>query len=47
MSVFVDPLAVMLIGLALGTAIGAFYFFFAARGNFDQIRALIGQANDI
>ena len=41
MSVFVDPLAVMLIGLALGTAIGAFYFFFAARGNFDQIRALI------
>ena len=37
---FVDPLAVMLIGLAMGTAIGAFYFFFAARGDKEQIKAL-------
>ncbi len=38
---FVDPLAIMLIGLAMGTAIGAFYFFFAARGNKEQLRSLI------
>lgn len=39
--VFVDPLAVMLIGLAMSTAIGAFYFFFAARGNYDQVKSLV------
>jgi putative membrane protein len=38
---FVDPLAIMLIGLAMGTAIGAFYFYFAARGNKEQIQSLI------
>lgn len=38
--VFVDPLAVMLIGLAMATTIGAFYFFFAARGNYDQVKSL-------
>ncbi|MCL4314937.1 MAG: DUF981 domain-containing protein [Candidatus Thermoplasmatota archaeon] len=41
MLVFVDPLAVMLIGLAMGTMIGAFYFFFDARGDDDQIKALL------
>ena len=39
--VFVDSLGVMLVGLALATAIGAFYFFFAARGDYDQVRALV------
>ncbi|MGP6239704.1 DUF981 family protein [Cuniculiplasma sp. SKW4] len=39
--VFIDPLAIMLIGLAMGTAIGAFYFFFAARKQYDQIKALV------
>ena len=39
--VFIDPLAIMLIGLSMGTAIGAFYFFFAARKEFDQIKALV------
>ncbi len=39
--VFVDPLAVMLIGLAMGTGIGAFYFFFAARGDREQIESLV------
>ena len=38
---FVDPLAVMLIGLAMGTGIGAFYFYFAARGQKDQIESLV------
>ena len=38
---FVDPLAVMLIGLAMGTLLGAFYFFFAARGDKEQIKSLI------
>ena len=38
--IFVDPLAVMLIGLTMGTALGAFYFFFAARGDKEQIKAL-------
>ncbi len=38
---FVDPLAIMLIGLAMGTGIGAFYFYFAARGNTEQIRSLV------
>ncbi len=38
---YVDPLAVMLIGLAMGTFLGAFYFFFKARGNEEQIRSLV------
>jgi len=38
---FVDPLAVMLIGLAMGTLLGAFYFFFSARGDKEQIKSLI------
>jgi putative membrane protein len=38
---FVDPLAVMLIGLAFGTAIGAFYFLFSARGMSEQVKALV------
>ncbi|WP_393972175.1 DUF981 family protein [Oxyplasma meridianum] len=38
---FVDPLAIMLIGLAIGTAIGSFYFYFAAKGNKEQIQILI------
>ena len=38
---FVDPLAVMLIGLAMGTLLGAFYFFFAARGDKEQIKSLV------
>jgi putative membrane protein len=38
---FVDPLAVMLIGLSFGTTIGAFYFLFAARGMSEQVRALV------
>jgi putative membrane protein len=38
---FVDPLAVMLIGLAMSTLIGAFYFFFSARGNFEHVRSLV------
>ncbi len=42
--VFVDPLAVMLIGVAIGTAIGAFYFYFAARGQYDQVKSLITPA---
>jgi putative membrane protein len=37
---FVDPLAVMLIGLAMGTLLGAFYFFFSARGDKEQIKSL-------
>lgn len=41
MVVFVDPLAVMLIGLAMGTMIGAFYFFFEAKSNEEQIKALL------
>jgi putative membrane protein len=44
---FVDPLAIMLIGLAMGTAIGAFYFYFAARGNKEQIQSLIYPATGI
>ena len=38
---FEDPLAVMLIGLSFGTAIGAFYFLFAARGMTEQVKALV------
>lgn len=38
---FVDPLTVMLMGLASGTAIGAFYYFFSARGAYEQVRALV------
>ncbi|MEM0156051.1 MAG: DUF981 domain-containing protein [Thermoplasmataceae archaeon] len=38
---FVDPLAVMLIGLAMGTLLGAFYFFFSARGDKEQIKSLV------
>ena len=38
---FVDPLAIMLIGLAMGTGIGAFYFFFAARGSKEQLMSLV------
>lgn len=38
---FVDPLTVMLIGLAAGTAIGGFYFFFAARGSTEHVKALV------
>ena len=38
---FVDPLAIMLIGLAMGTGIGAFYFYYAARGQKDQIESLV------
>ncbi|MCL4334216.1 MAG: DUF981 domain-containing protein [Candidatus Thermoplasmatota archaeon] len=41
MATFVDPLAVMLIGLSFGTAIGAFYFLFSARGMTEQVRALV------
>lgn len=44
---FVDPLTVMLIGLASGTAIGGFYFFFAARGNYEHVKALIFPAAGI
>lgn len=39
--VYVDPLAVMLIGLAMGTFLGAFYFYFKARGNEEQIKSLV------
>lgn len=39
--IFVDPLAIMLIGLAMGTFLGAFYFFFKARGNEEQIKSLV------
>ena len=38
---FVDALTVMLIGLASGTAIAGFYFFFAARKNAEQVKALV------
>ena len=38
---FVDPLAVMLIGLAMGTFLGAFYYYFKATGNEEQIRSLV------
>lgn len=38
---YVDPLAVMLIGLAMGTFLGAFYFYFKARGNEEQIKSLV------
>ena len=38
---FVDPLAVMLIGLGMGTFLGAFYYYFKARGNEEQIRSLV------
>ena len=41
MSLYVDSLAVMLIGLAMGTFLGAFYFYFRARGNDQQVRNLI------
>ncbi|MCW6168732.1 MAG: DUF981 domain-containing protein [Thermoplasmatales archaeon] len=41
MTLYVDSLAVMLIGLAMGTFLGAFYFFFKARGNDQQVRNLI------
>ena len=36
-----DHLAIMLIGLAMGTGIGAFYFFYAARGQKNQIASLV------
>lgn len=39
--VYVDPLAVMLIGLAMGTFLGAFYFYFKAKGNEEQIKSLV------
>ena len=39
--VFVDPLAVMLIGLAMSTAVGGFYFFFVARGKYEHVRSLV------
>ena len=42
--VFIDPLAVMLIGLAMSTAVGGFYFFFAARGSYEQVRSLVAPA---
>ncbi|WP_393971110.1 DUF981 domain-containing protein [Oxyplasma meridianum] len=38
---YVDPLAVMLIGLGMGTFLSAFYYFFKARGNEEQIKNLI------
>ena len=38
---YVDPLAVMLIGLAMGTFLGAFFFYFKAKGNEEQIRSLV------
>lgn len=38
---FVDPLAVMLIGLAMGTFLSAFYYFFRAKGNEEQIKNLV------
>ena len=41
MALFIDSLAVMLIGLAMGTFLGAFYFFFRARGNEQQIHNLV------
>lgn len=41
MALFIDSLAVMLIGLAMGLVIGAFYFFFKARGNEKQLESLI------
>lgn len=41
MALFIDSLAVMLMGLGMGTFIGAFYFFFKARGNDQQIKNLV------
>jgi len=41
MIMYVDSLAVMLIGLAMGTFLGASYFFFRARGNEKQIKNLV------
>jgi putative membrane protein len=38
---FVDSLTVMLIGLAMGLALGAFYFFFRAREDEKMLNALI------
>ncbi len=38
---FVDPLAVMLIGLAMSTAVGAFYFFFAALDKYEHVKSLV------
>lgn len=38
---FVDSLTVMLIGLAMGLALGAFYFFFKAREDEKMLNALI------
>ena len=34
----------MLIGLAMSTAVGGFYFFFAARGSYEQVRSLVAPA---
>ncbi|EQD45294.1 membrane protein containing DUF981, partial [mine drainage metagenome] len=38
---FVDTLTVMLIGLAMGLALGAFYFFFRAREDEKMLNSLI------